>query len=252
MTATLEATQKPRPLLAIDPAHTSVEFAVKPLMISNVKGRFSDVTGTLEANADDLASGALQVSVAIASVDTRQEQRDAHLRSPDFFDAEQWPTMQFTGKRVEGDIKDEFRLIGDLTIRDTTRELALAVTNEGTIKDPWGNDRIGFSARERSTDVTLAFPYNQYFEAGGFVSATRSRSASTLSSARRPSSIWKIGRNGNSCTRATVAFREGLRTHDRFAPFVRCPPQPRGTPVTFSAFPHSTTTVQRVFCVTAK
>ena len=153
----------------IDAAHTNVEFAVKHLMISTVKGRFGDVTGVLTGDLDDPSGFELSVDVDVASVDTRQAQRDAHLRSPDFFNTAEFPTMKFVGKRVKGDVRDEFTLIGELTIRDTTREIELQVTNEGSVRDPWGGSRVGFSAKGKIDRRDFGLTYNQALEAGGWV-----------------------------------------------------------------------------------
>ena len=154
---------------AIDPAHSNIEFAVKHLMIATVKGRFGDMTGTLKGNLDQPERFDLDVSIAVESIDTRQAPRDAHLRSADFFDAERWPTIRFVGKRIEGDVNGEFDLIGDLSIRDVTREVRLDVTNEGAAKDPWGNSRIGFSARGKIDRREFGLTWNQALETGGFV-----------------------------------------------------------------------------------
>ena len=153
----------------IDAAHTNVEFAVKHLMISNVKGRFGDVNGTLSGSLEDPADFALDVTIDTQSIDTRQAQRDAHLRSPDFFDVENFPTIKFVGKSITGDVTGEFTLVGELTIRDVTREIALDVTNEGSLTDPWGNARIGFSAKTRIDRKDFGLQWNQALEAGGFV-----------------------------------------------------------------------------------
>jgi polyisoprenoid-binding protein YceI len=153
----------------IDASHSNVEFAVKHLMIANVKGRFDDVSGTLTTDADDPTNVSLDVTVGVSSIDTRQSQRDAHLRSPDFFDAEKWPTIRFVGKSIEGDSTGDFKLIGDLTIRDQTREVTLDVTNEGATTDPWGNSRLGFSARGKIDRRDFGLTWNQALEAGGFV-----------------------------------------------------------------------------------
>jgi polyisoprenoid-binding protein YceI len=153
----------------IDPAHTNVEFAVKHLMISNVKGRFGDVNGTLSGSLEDPADFTLDVTIDTQSVDTRQAQRDAHLRSRDVFDVEKFPTIRFVGKSLKGDVTDEFKLVGDLTIRDVTREVTLDVTNEGSLTDPWGNARIGFSAKTRIDRKDFGLQWNQALEAGGFV-----------------------------------------------------------------------------------
>ncbi len=155
--------------LQIDSTHTGVEFAAKHLMISTVKGHFSDVSGTLKGSLSEPENFALEVKIGTASVDTRQAQRDAHLRSADFFEAETFPTIDFKGKRIEGDVAGDFKLYGDLTIRDVTRELVLDVTNEGAVVDPWGGQRIGFSAKSKIDRRDFGLTYNQVLEAGGWV-----------------------------------------------------------------------------------
>jgi polyisoprenoid-binding protein YceI len=153
----------------LDPAHTSVEFAVKHLMISTVKGHFGDVTGTVTGSLADPDSVSADISISVESIDTRQAQRDAHLRSPDFFDALKWPAIRFAGTRAEGDLNGDFALYGELTIRDVTREIRLDVTNEGALTDPWGNSRIGFSAKTKIDRRDFGLTWNQALEAGGFV-----------------------------------------------------------------------------------
>ena len=169
MTTAIEPIAPSTTTWLLDAAHTNVEFAVKHLMIATVKGRFSDVSGKLIGSADDPTNFELEVNIATDSVDTRQGQRDAHLRSPDFFDAEKWPSIRFVGKRLTGDFANEFTLTGDITIRDITREIALEVANEGSVRDPWGNERIGFSAKTRLDRRDFGLLYNQALEAGGFV-----------------------------------------------------------------------------------
>lgn len=153
----------------IDRTHTNVEFAVKHLMIANVKGHFEDVSGVLKGDLSRPGDFELQVTIGTASVDTRQAQRDAHLRSADFFDAEQWPEIRFVGRRIRGDVNGEFVLYGDVTIRDVTKELKFDVTNEGSVRDPWGGARIGFSAKARLDRRDFGLLYNQALETGGFV-----------------------------------------------------------------------------------
>ena len=167
-TATL-ALEAPATTWQIDAAHTGVEFAVKHLMISTVKGRFADVSGSLTGDISDPESFGLDVRIGVASIDTRQEMRDGHLRSPDFFDAEKYPTMQFKGKRIDGDVSSDFKVYGELTIRDVTREIVLDVTNEGSVIDPWGGSRIGFSATGKIDRRDFGLTYNQALEAGGVV-----------------------------------------------------------------------------------
>jgi polyisoprenoid-binding protein YceI len=154
----------------IDPAHSHVEFAVRHLMISSVKGAFGDVQGTVWVDESDPRRVLVDITIQVSSIDTRQEQRDAHLRSSDFFDAARFPTITFRSSVVEGDYHDsEFRLRGDLTIRDVTREVVLVVSNEGRLTDPWGAERAGFSAQGKIDRTDFGLTWNQALEAGGFV-----------------------------------------------------------------------------------
>lgn len=151
----------------VDPAHSSVEFSIRHLMISAVKGRFSGVAGSVvidEAHAD---KSRVDVTIDVGSIDTREAQRDAHLRSGDFFDAETFPSMTFRSTRVERVAESQLRLAGDLTIRDQTRPVVLDVTAEGRGKDPWGGDRAGFSAVGKIKRSDFGLTWNQILETGG-------------------------------------------------------------------------------------
>ena len=151
----------------IDPAHTGLQFAVRHLMISTVRGRFGEVEGTLVLNDADPSKSTVEVSIPTNSIDTRAEQRDAHLRSPDFFDVERFPAITFRSKRIEGDITSGFKLTGDLTIRDVTREITLDVESNGRGRDPWGNEKLGFEARGKLSRGAFGLNWNQTLEAGG-------------------------------------------------------------------------------------
>jgi len=151
----------------IDPTHSAAEFAVKHLMISTVKGRFSDVSGTVTVDDAKPGEAAVAVSINVASIDTREEKRDAHLRSADFFDAEKYPTITFKGKRITGPLDGEFKLVGDLTIRDVTREVTLEVESAGEVKDPWGGVRAGFSASTKINRKDYGLTWNVAMETGG-------------------------------------------------------------------------------------
>ena len=154
---------------AIDPAHSNVEFAVKHLMISTVKGRFGDVKGTVRLDESNPADTRIDIEIGTASVDTRAEQRDTHLRSPDFFDVERYPTMRFTSKRIEGDIRGTFTIVGDLTLRGVTREATLEAEFTGRGRDPWGGERLGFEAKGKINRKEYGLTWNQALEAGGWV-----------------------------------------------------------------------------------
>jgi polyisoprenoid-binding protein YceI len=153
----------------IDPAHAEIGFAVRHLMLSTVRGRFGTVNGTITVDENDPNTAKIDVTVDVTSVDTRQEMRDNHLRSPDFFDVANHPTMHFVSKRIEGDVTGTFKVIGDLTIRGTTKQVTLDVTFEGRAKDPWGNDRAGFSATGKINRRDFGLNWNQALEAGGVV-----------------------------------------------------------------------------------
>lgn len=154
-------------LWTLDPAHTNVEFAVRHLMISTVKGRFGDVKGTVALDLANPAAGSVDVTLAAASIDTRNADRDTHLRSPDFFDAERFPTLRYVSRRVEPQADGTFRLIGDLTIRGVTREVPLVATLEGTGRDPWGGERAAFSATGRVNRADFGLVWNTLLETGG-------------------------------------------------------------------------------------
>jgi polyisoprenoid-binding protein YceI len=152
---------------AIDPTHAEFGFAVRHLMLATVRGRFGAVTGTITVDENDPKNAKIDVNVDVTSIDTRQEMRDNHLRSADFFDVENHPVMHFVSKRIEGDVTKSFKVIGDLTIRGTTREVSLDATLEGRATDPWGNDRAGFSATGKLNRRDFGLVWNQALEAGG-------------------------------------------------------------------------------------
>jgi polyisoprenoid-binding protein YceI len=152
---------------AIDPAHSSMEFAVRHLMITTVKGRFTDVQGAVVLDDANPAGARVDVTVGVASIDTREPQRDAHLRSDDFFEAEKYPTLTFRSTGVR-DVSDErFKLAGDLTLHGVTRQVVLDVTFEGRTQDPWGGQRAGYSATTKIKRSDYGLTWNQLLETGG-------------------------------------------------------------------------------------
>jgi polyisoprenoid-binding protein YceI len=152
---------------AIDPAHSHVEFSVKHLMISTVKGRFGVVRGTVTTDEADPAKGHAEIEIDADSIDTREPQRDAHLRSADFFDVETFPKLTFRSSRITDVDGNAFKLIGDLTIHGITREVVLDVTSEGRGKDPWGGERAGFTASGTIKRSEFGLTWNQVLETGG-------------------------------------------------------------------------------------
>lgn len=167
MTTTARALEKGTVLWRIDPTHTNVEFGVRHLMISTVKGRFGAVEGTVTVEDGDPATAQIDVRIDAASIDTRVEQRDAHLRSADFFDVEKHPALTYTSRSVERTGGGKLKVVGDLTIRGVTREVVLDVEELGTVRDPWGNDRAGYSAKGKLDREAFGLTWNQALEAGG-------------------------------------------------------------------------------------
>lgn len=153
----------------IDPAHTQIEFAVKHMMFTTVRGQFSEFEGTVELDREDPAASSVSVAIETASVDTGVSDRDDHLRSGDFFDAESHPRITFESKRVTGSIDEggDFEIIGDLTIRGVTKEVTLKASFDGTGTDPWGGTRAGFTAETAIDRRDFDLTWNQALETGG-------------------------------------------------------------------------------------
>ena len=153
----------------IDATHTNVEFSVRHLMITTVKGRFAEVQGSVILDEDDPAKHSVEVTINSASVDTRVAQRDDHLRSADFFDVERFPTLTFKSRSVTPRSDDHLEIAGDLTIHGVTREVTLDVTSLGRQADPWGGERAGFTAATRIKRSDFGLTWNQALETGGVV-----------------------------------------------------------------------------------
>ena len=151
---------------ALDASHSHVGLSVRHMMVSKTKGRFADVTGTVHIADDPLASS-VEVEIAAASIDTRDETRDGHLRSPDFLDVEDHPTITYRSTKVTRVRDDRWNVEGELTVRGVTQPVPLEVTFEGGAKDPWGNHRIGFTAQAELDREAFGLTWNQTLETGG-------------------------------------------------------------------------------------
>ena len=165
-TRTVDGLALPTPgSFQVDPSHSHVGFSVRHMM-GKVRGRFASFAGTV-AIAEDPVESSVDVTIDVASIDTRDEQRDGHLRSPDFFDAESHPNMTYrsTGLTSKGD--GRYRVAGDLTIKGVTRPVPLDLTFEGVGIDPWGNQRLGFSATGEIDREHFGLTWNQALETGG-------------------------------------------------------------------------------------
>ena len=149
----------------VDPSHSSVEFQVKHMGIATVKGFFSDFEGLLEVGQDGTVSAG--GSVKAASLNTRAAQRDEHLRSPEFLDAENHPELRFESKSVRQLDEDSYRIVGDLTIRGVTREVEFNAVTQGVDQDPWGNTRAGLEVAGELNREDFGLSWNQALESGG-------------------------------------------------------------------------------------
>jgi polyisoprenoid-binding protein YceI len=157
----------------IDTSHSGINFSVRHMVVSKVRGRFAKFTGAIELNDGDLTRSTLEATIDAASIDTGTPERDAHLRSPDFFDTEAYPALRYRSRRIEALSGDRYRVIGDLTIRDVTREVPLEVEYGGRAVDPWGNERVGFTARASVDRKEFGLAWNQVLEAGGVLVGDR-------------------------------------------------------------------------------
>ena len=153
----------------IDPAHSLVEFSVRHMMISTVKGRFTAVGGTILDVADDPGRSSVRAEIDAASITTGDPKRDEHLRSADFFDVERYPTITFSSTRVEPRGEDRFRLIGELTLHGQTRQVELDAALNGRGTNPWGQEVAGFTAEAKLNRKDFGLTWNMALEAGGFL-----------------------------------------------------------------------------------
>ena len=168
--STTAALQSGTTVLNIDPVHSVAEFKVKHMMISNVKGQFTNVAGVMNFDEADVTQSRIEASIEAASIHTRDAQRDAHLKSADFFDVEKYPTLTFKSTRVTRTGEGELAVTGDLTIHGVTREAVFVV--EGPTppaKDPWGNTRVGLSASTKINRKDYCLTWNTALETGGIL-----------------------------------------------------------------------------------
>lgn len=151
----------------IDPSHSKVSFKVKHLMISNVLGSFREFEGTATTEGDDLSTAQISFSISAASIDTEVADRDAHLKSADFFDAENYPKLTFSGNGMKDLGDDLYELTGDLTIKGVTKPVKLQAEFGGIGTDPWGNVKAGFSVSGKINRKDFGLNWNAELEAGG-------------------------------------------------------------------------------------
>ncbi len=157
----------------IDSSHSSVHFSVRHLVIAKVRGTFARWSGTVHVPDGDFSKAAVAVTIDASSIDTGVDQRDAHLKSPDFFDVAQYPELRFVGQRVQPRSGADIDVVGGLTIKGITREVVLRVEQLGQTKDPWGNLRALFSAKTSIDRKDFGLTWNQVLETGGVMVGDR-------------------------------------------------------------------------------
>jgi polyisoprenoid-binding protein YceI len=157
----------------IDATHSGINFTIRHMVVARVRGRFAKYNGTVRLDDEDLTRSVVEATIDASSIDTGTPQRDEHLRSADFFDVEKFPELRFRSTRIEKVEDALYRVVGELTIRDVTREVSLEVEYGGRAKDPWGNSRVGFVARTAIDRKEFGLQWNQALEAGGVLVADR-------------------------------------------------------------------------------
>jgi len=157
----------------IDTTHSGIGFSIRHMVFSKVRGRFAKYSATIDLDEVDLTRSVVDASIDASSIDTGNPQRDTHLKSADFFDSEKFPELRFRSTRIEKVSDTDFRVVGDLTIRDVTREVTLDVEYTGRGKDPWGNERVGFVAKTSIERKDFGLHWNQLLEAGGVLVGDR-------------------------------------------------------------------------------
>jgi polyisoprenoid-binding protein YceI len=182
---TTDITLIPTGTWVVDPAHSRVGFAVKHLGISTVRGEFKDFEGTLEIG-EDASAWRTYGTVKVASLDTAETDRDGHLRSPDFFDAAQFPEIAFESTKIEALDDDEFRVTGRLTIHGVTNEIVLHAEVGGTELDPWGNERVGLEVTGQLSREDYGMKLQQALGSGKLVVGDRVTLALDLSATKQP------------------------------------------------------------------
>lgn len=165
----IEAQSTKKSAWALDPSHSSLEFSARHMVIATVKGRFTSFQVDVDFDEETPERSSLEARIDAASIDTRDAQRDQHLRSPDFLDVEKYPHITFKSKRIERRSGDRYSIVGDLTIKGVTREVSLDTTFAGVARDPWGNLHAGFAAETTINRKDFGLVWNVALETGGFL-----------------------------------------------------------------------------------
>src|SRR5690606_26429190 len=151
----------------LDTAHSEIEFKVRHMMISTVKGQFRDFQVNLSSESEDIAQSTIEASIDAASIDTKSEQRDQHLKSGDFFDIETYPKISFRSTSIEKVSSENYRITGELTIKDVTKPVTFDAELGGVAKDPWGNAKVGYTIAGKINREDFGLTWNAALETGG-------------------------------------------------------------------------------------
>ncbi|WEK52900.1 MAG: YceI family protein [Candidatus Cohnella colombiensis] len=153
----------------LDKSHSGINFSVRHMMITNVRGSFNDFSAEVTADPSNLAGAQVKIQIAAASIDTKDEGRDGHLKSPDFFNVEQYPNLEFVATSLTHKSGDDYKLVGDLTIAGVTKSVELVTEISGPAKDPWGNEKIGVVADGAISRAEFGLTWNAALETGGLL-----------------------------------------------------------------------------------
>ncbi|MDT0390708.1 YceI family protein [Streptomyces sp. DSM 41921] len=168
----------------IDPAHSTIGFVARHAMVTNVKGSFQDFTGTLHLDGTDPSRSTASLDVVMDSIETGNADRDGHLKSADFFKADEFPTMTFRSTKAEALGGDDYRITGDLTILGTTRPLTIDLEFNGAAKDPFGNERVGFEGKAQILRSEWGLTWNAALETGGVLVSDKIKLSFDISAIR--------------------------------------------------------------------
>ncbi len=182
--STVSPTAVPTGTWNVDPAHSKIGFSVKHMGIATVRGEFTEFQGTLDVG-ENLASATARGTVKVQSVDTNESQRDEHLRSPDFFDAAQYPELTFESTGIEADGDDAFRITGNLTIHGVTQPIELRADVQGTDVDPWGNERVGLEIAGQLSRGDYGMTFNQALGSGNMLVSDKVKLALDISAVKQ-------------------------------------------------------------------
>jgi polyisoprenoid-binding protein YceI len=183
-TMTITSTALPTGTWNVDPSHSKVGFAVKHMGIATVRGEFKEFQGALEID-EELSTARAYGTVKVQSVDTNEPQRDDHLRSPDFFDGEQYPELRFESTGIEALDEEEYRITGNLTLHGVTNEVVLHADLQGTDIDPWGNERVGLEVTGQLSRGDYDMKFNQALGSGNMLVADKVKLALDISAVKQ-------------------------------------------------------------------